>query len=474
MADIDLEGSVGAGTVLDDAVAASSGDLLLAGNLPMGTGVQGGIFVSRTGDNTPQITVGNVKQYFGDLNQGGVTPGVNDHMPNSGTFLQPFLRGWVPVTNRYFGNSGNHVLDFTLPADVQVGDLIMMVGWNFLAAPPPTGWSQQYSAGGNVIWSHYVKAGEPGKTFTTFAFGSTYVEAVMGVWGNAQVGAVATNTTRSGATVSPPALPIHGGDALFSGAIPYKSYGDNNYNITWTPPTWGSHLTNANAVGYYYYPVVFDAYPATTGVLSPSLTAHGGSPVSWGSTFNFSVELHGTRIFPYAQINVEERTGTGSSDIEQFVHIIATDDHSPQSAYGYADGAMNDTNTGTLYTCERWIRVRFSPDFNAVSKFRFFAPNLTDLPPGWTVNFGTSSTFQTPVSTASSIATTPVPTSDPGRAAPNAGGTARLAGTGTQFSDWIVLQASADTAVVGPGPVLGFSTEGTLIPVEFCFVWTES
>lgn len=176
-----------------------------------------------------------------------------------------------------------------------------------------------------------------------------------------------------------------------------------------------------------------------------------------------------------AIVTVEEVVGSGdSSDVEQYVHLMASDAHSPQIPYGYAEGALNDTGSGVLYTFERWVRVRFDPEFGAVRAFRLWAPNLVYLPPGWSVQFGVAHDFQTPVNTASSIAVEPVPTSDPGAESPNAGGDVALTGTGTQHSDWIVLQASVDTAIAGPGPVLGFSTEGALIPIEFTFVWTES
>lgn len=156
-----------------------------------------------------------------------------------------------------------------------------------------------------------------------------------------------------------------------------------------------------------------------------------------------------------------------------YVHLLATDEHSPQDPYGYVTQTLNSTGSGIAYTYERWVRVEFSGSFNTLRSFRFWVPNLKPVT-GWTFKYGTTTTYQAPVNTASSVATLQVPTSDPGSSAPNAGGAQRLFGTGLFYSDWIVMQASADLSVVGPGPVLGFSVEATLIEIDFRFNWTEN
>lgn len=173
-----------------------------------------------------------------------------------------------------------------------------------------------------------------------------------------------------------------------------------------------------------------------------------------------------------ATITLQEAVGAGE-DIEtigQYVNLLSVDAHSNQSLYGYTAGVL--TGSGTVYSYERWIRVRFDPPFNAVWAMRFYVPNYASEP-GWTLNFGTSTTYQQPVNTGSAIAIVPVPTTDPGPTLPNCGGYTRLPGTGTQYSDWIVMQASVDTSVATPGPVLGFTVEGTLNPIQYVVNWIE-
>lgn len=463
-------------------------DVDLAGVIEGGSQATGVLFTSTLGTNTPQPSSGNVVAYTDPTAPaGGAYPGVDDDMPNSGVTLQPFLRAFMPTSLPSFGYEGEVSVGFTYPEDSVAGDLAILVMTSMVnsSSTPdgltvPNGWTQIYksSTGGTRVWVHYLTDGEPGQQVTSFASLYSGGVALAGVWGNAQFAQILNNADYNTRTVTAPGITIPGGDAGVFFYLAQKSYNSGNvYNPTWTPSSILAHVETFTApMGYYTVPVVADYYPVQDSLVAPEITAaNGGTGWTLTGTSNFAIWLRGITVFPYATVNVEERTGDNtSSDIEQFVHLMARDMHSPQIAYGYAEGAMNDTGSGVLYTYERWIRIRFDPKFNTVKGFRFWAPNMTALPDGWTVNYGTATEFQTPANTESSIAVTPVPTSDPGSASPNAGGEARLAGTGTQYSDWIVLQASVDTAVVGPGPVLGFSTEGTLIPIEFCFVWTET
>lgn len=189
----------------------------------------------------------------------------------------------------------------------------------------------------------------------------------------------------------------------------------------------------------------------------------------------------------YAKVTVEEavKQVQDTITVQTYVHLLGTDAHSTQTLLGYTLSPLRlqannsvDPITGDQvpgapgYTFERWFRIRFDPPFNAVYGMRFWVPNYKPVV-GWSVSWGTSPTYQTPVGTQSAIATNDLPTTDPGPAMPNISGYQRLPGTGTQYSDWIVVQATADPALAGVGPILGFTAEGTLIPITFNINWIE-
>lgn len=477
MAGIDLSGaSNGAADVAVD-LGVLTGTPLTA-TLPGSTVVSAGLFVSSFGSNTPTPDVGNITAYVDPSapTQGSATPGADLGLPNHGVQRQPFLRGILTFTSMSVGYDGNRNIGWTYPGDAQVGDAVVIALQGLASnVTPPKGWAELNNTSGVRVWAHYLEDGEAGTQINSFVTGYSSMLAVGGIWGNAQVDAVLGNTAYTANSATAPQITASPGDAVAFIWMPYKSY-SSPYQISWTAPGYVQHLKDsATNYNYYYWPAIGDAYPTTDTYYAPALTATT-SGVSLGHSINFSIRLRGLIVFPYAEVALEEAVGPAqdTQDVESFLHLMALDEHSPQDQYGYAQGAMNDTGSGVLYTYERWVRVRFTPQFNTVKDFRAWAPNLVDIPEGWTIKFGTASSFQTPVNTASSIATIPMPTSDPGAASPNAGGESPLAGTGTQYSDWIVLQASADTAVVGPGPVLGFSTEGTLIPIQFAFTWIET
>lgn len=100
---------------------------------------------------------------------------------------------------------------------------------------------------------------------------------------------------------------------------------------------------------------------------------------------------------------------------------------------------------------EVWIRAHFTGTFNQVDNLQFwmstdFSPN-TGLALKWE---GEQTSYVTPVKTTSSVATTAIPTADPGTANVSIGG--NLAGnlTSAGYSDYIVLQLQT-TVAAAPG-----------------------
>lgn len=178
-----------------------------------------------------------------------------------------------------------------------------------------------------------------------------------------------------------------------------------------------------------------------------------------------------------AVVTMEEVIGVGadSVDLTGFLHLFGADEHSGTTIDDYLDFPIDGTVGGVVYSYERWIRARFDTGFLGVRAYRFFSPTVASLPAGWTFKFGTTSSYATPVTTASTIATTALPSADPGRGSPNAGGASLVDGSTTRYSDWIVLQAIVDTDMVGgSGPAFGFDLGDVAIPIEYDFYWTES
>lgn len=160
-----------------------------------------------------------------------------------------------------------------------------------------------------------------------------------------------------------------------------------------------------------------------------------------------------------------EAIGDGSDELEiTHTHLLADDRHSPAADDGFRAAPL----THDAYSCERWLRVRFTPPFETVMSLRFWMP--TPIPAGWNLRWGTADAFRRPTTTASSVATQPVPTIDPG--AGNCGGEQKLTGDDVRYSDWIVLQAQADEATVAAG-ALGRDPNGRLNPLRCAFTWRE-
>lgn len=212
--------------------------------------------------------------------------------------------------------------------------------------------------------------------------------------------------------------------------------------------------------------------PTPQAYLGGPSVGSGGSvgPADESGSFPNGPHLH-------PAVTMQEAIGSAMAlkSVGGHVHLLGQDAFSTDTDIGYVDFALiaNGLHTGTIRSYERWVRVQFTPPFNTVRSFRFWVTNLGTVPSGWTVRWGTSSTYHTPVNSGSSIAVNTVPITDPGSA--NCGGTNRLVGTGTQYSDWIVLQAKADlTIVTSPGPILGYQASGAAIQLDYKFAWIET
>lgn len=187
----------------------------------------------------------------------------------------------------------------------------------------------------------------------------------------------------------------------------------------------------------------------------------------------------GTAEFGSASSVVVQEAVGASQDIQvvaNYVHLYAYDGHTVDTATGYTQWPLDATGqTGSIYTYERWLRLQFSPTYDVIRRIRFWLP--TARRKGWTINFGTTSTYLTPVGTPSTVATSPALEADPfiGNVGP-----AQLVSDSTtnpQYSDWIVLQAVADLSSVDGGPIGGYTGNGwsgnTPASLTFTVAWGE-
>lgn len=159
----------------------------------------------------------------------------------------------------------------------------------------------------------------------------------------------------------------------------------------------------------------------------------------------------------------------GSFQAAEYIHLLQVDAFS-RGRLGFIDSPILPREDGSAsFSMERWLRFRFQQPFTQVFDFKFWMPSLV-VPPGWTVQYGTTTAYQMPTNGPSGIATGPVPTTKP--LEPNCGGVPPLNGDEERYSDWIVLQATVngDAPV---GPILGFGPDNQPLPLQYRFDWTE-
>lgn len=164
-----------------------------------------------------------------------------------------------------------------------------------------------------------------------------------------------------------------------------------------------------------------------------------------------------TRVTSGALASLVEAVGPGPSSEYHVstVDLYSVDAHSGTSTGSYL---LKNSDDSTPYSCERWVRIRFSPPYGTISNIRFWVDNYAPIA-GWEINWGTALTYNTPrVGSRSQIAMSPLPQTDPGGSniAINDRETLAVGFGSTIFTDWIVLQAAWKGAVYGaiqPAPL---------------------
>lgn len=117
---------------------------------------------------------------------------------------------------------------------------------------------------------------------------------------------------------------------------------------------------------------------------------------------------------------------------------------------GIVDYAANPITAGNN-SFECWFRMRWTGSFNRISDLRIWQSTAFSPATGLQIFFsGTQQIYLTPSSVTSSIATSSIPTSDPGSANVSIGGSLTGCLTSSGYSDNIVLQLrTLSTAAAG-------------------------
>lgn len=144
--------------------------------------------------------------------------------------------------------------------------------------------------------------------------------------------------------------------------------------------------------------------------------------------------------FNWAQSNGAGETATDLGASGNLFNFKSVDDATP------GNYTSNPVVAGEN-SYEVFLRAHFTGTFNKIDNLQFWMSTNFSPATGLAVKWeGDSVTYATPVATTSSIATTNVPTSDPGTANVSIGGS--LAGnlSSSGYSDYIVLQLQTTTS----------------------------
>jgi hypothetical protein len=136
------------------------------------------------------------------------------------------------------------------------------------------------------------------------------------------------------------------------------------------------------------------------------------------------------------------------------------DDATPGNYTSYPITASDTADQGRSY--EVWLRAHFTGTFNKIDNLQFWMSTNFSPSTGLTVYWKGNNvgSYQTPVKTDSTIATSTVPTSDPGTANVSIGGSLSGSLTSAGYSDYIVLQLDvASTTPSGDTSLAVFSLQ---------------
>lgn len=398
--------------------------------------------------------------YTGVFDNSTVEPTEYDNFPAPGGGNGPFYRSVIPFTRwyKYVVTSAG-----TIHADVtttSTTDSVYLLSWigngtdtidtvvSFSGIGGGSGGTDIPSSAGDVLYFEVGCTGE----FSDFDFlasgGGTAVWAAVSHGTSAVTAALSENYSVSAAIA---------GHAQVTETLVLNSMFLTVHGTSNIPAAVASEDANP-----YVFPYLGDPPVGAGGTVTPATGPYT-------NLYNNDTAV--------AIIETIGAAGTDSRIVNQYLALYATDKHGADDPRDYILDPLDTASTTPIYTCERWFRVRFQYPFDYVDGLRLWSvTNTSDLLPGWTVKWGTTDTYATPTTGASSVATSSLPLSDPGSSSRNLMDSGPVTGLSSDyFSKWVVIQARFDPAVAGLGPFLGFTSEGAIpFALQLEVAWAES
>lgn len=288
----------------------------------------------------------------------------------------------------------------------------------------------------------------PGWQFTTIGTGSLWYKWVADYTG--QVGFTVTGTSNN--SYSTHYVDVFAGD---TNASDDTITSVNRIGTSYS----GTSITLTATAGVTYYVRVARSTSASITTFNVTYSV-GRAPNTLSSPGTNDLPTLSTGpIHMSALVEITEAIGY-APDSEKVISgfdVRASDQHSndPHPAY-----LARLSSGAPVYTCERWVRLRFSPPFGALANVRFWIDNYAP-DAGWELSWGTADNYQKPSLDQSSIAVFPIPTDDPLTSNLDLD---LVTGGQVSYSPWIVLQAR--WAGSSPGPIQS-------VPLNFKFGWSE-
>lgn len=156
-----------------------------------------------------------------------------------------------------------------------------------------------------------------------------------------------------------------------------------------------------------------------------------------------------------ATLELKIYTGTGatnetpSGDADNW-NLMSSDAYD-STGTDYQTNRIQVPSSGTSYSYERWMRIKFSGSFSNITNVKFYHSGGSLSDANLDLLAGSTTSATTPVSSASSLATTTLSAWDESAEAINL--TSGGAITTTGYCDYAVVQLEVPSSVTTPGDI---------------------
>lgn len=130
-------------------------------------------------------------------------------------------------------------------------------------------------------------------------------------------------------------------------------------------------------------------------------------------------------------------------------NLMSIDDYDDTGST-YSSNPITVPDSGTNYSYERWMRVKFNGTFNLIDNIKVWKSSGTLSDGNLSLFAGSTATGVTPTNADSSVATTAMPTTEGG--AINITPTNSIDADG-EYTDYLVVQLDVPSTVTTPGDI---------------------